>query len=103
MARSAVANAVSAGGEEFAAGALQQARDKLARADAAAGQDKPDEARTLAQQAEADAQVAAARSRAAKAQRTLTALQGDNRVLQEEMERQSRAAPMPVAPTSPRN
>lgn len=102
VARSAVANAVSAGSEEFSPGELLLARDKLARAQSAAARDEPQAARALAEQAQADAQLAAARSRAAKAERTVAALQGDSRALQEEMQRKSRAVPMSTAPSSPR-
>jgi hypothetical protein len=100
VARAAVANAVSAGADEFAANELNQSRDKLARADKAVVQDEPDLARALAQQSLADAQVATAKARSAKAQRTALALQADSRALQEEMDRKSPATP---SPTTPRN
>ncbi len=44
-------------------------------------------ARQLAEQAQVDAQLAATTSRSAKAQKTARELQEDNRVLQQEIER----------------
>jgi membrane-bound lytic murein transglycosylase len=111
VARAAVANAASAGADELAASELRTARDKLARAEIAASQKQADEARRLAQQAQVDAQLATAKARSAKAERTVLAAQADSRALQEEMDRKSRPAPMQpplplpaiTAPTAPRN
>jgi hypothetical protein len=105
VARAAVANAVSAGADEFAPSELNMSRDKLARADKAVADDEAEIARSLAQQALADAQVATAKARTAKAQRTATALQADSRALQEEMNRKAPATQTPLvpSPTTPRN
>lgn len=83
----AVANAVSAGGTGLAPGELHGARDKLARANAALLAEDYPLARTLAEQSEVDAQLAVAKSRAAKAEIAARTLQEDGRVLREELDR----------------
>jgi Domain of unknown function (DUF4398) len=101
VSQAAVANAVSAGGPEFAAAEMRSARDKLERANAAMLSKDYDNARTLAQQAQVDAQLAASKARSSKAQKAASELAQDSRVLQEELDRKARPQTMPVAPTPP--
>ena len=83
----AVARAAQAGGTELAPGDMALARDKLAQANAALAQEKNDNARTLAEQAQVDAQVAEAKARSVKANKAAAELQESNRVLRQEIQR----------------
>ncbi len=85
----AVANAVSAGGPEFAAGDMRNAREKLDRANVAMTAKKYEVARSLAEEAQVDAQLAGARARTAKAKKVSAELQEDSRVLREEISRKA--------------
>jgi hypothetical protein len=67
-ARQAIEDAEQAGAAELAPAELAAAIDRLARAEARARQRHYDEATFLAEQAEADARLAAVRSRAAAAE-----------------------------------
>ena len=89
VARAAVADAVSAGGAEFAPLALRGAQDKLDRANAAMAAGANRDARRWAEEAEADARLAAATARATKAERAVTEVQSGIRALQEELARNS--------------
>ena len=83
----AVAQAVSAGGQELAPTEMGAARDKLVRAHlAVAAKDNP-QALRLAQQAQVDAQLAASKAEATKARKAEAELQEAARVLREEMKR----------------
>jgi hypothetical protein len=73
-ARSAVADAESAGAATRAPADLAAARDKLARAEDRARLRHFDEAQSLAEQAAADARLAALRARAAAAETALDAV-----------------------------
>jgi Domain of unknown function (DUF4398) len=90
VSKAAVANAVGAGANELAAGDMRLARDKLDRANAALVAEDYLLACSLAEQAEVDAQLAVTRSRLAKAQKAANALQEDNRVLREEIDRKNK-------------
>jgi len=90
LSRAAVANAVSAGAREFAAPDLSAAEDKVAKADQMMSAKNYEAALWLAEQAHADADVAAARARSGKAQKALFAAQEDSRVLREEINRKSK-------------
>ncbi|RKS23492.1 MULTISPECIES: DUF4398 domain-containing protein [Pseudomonas] len=68
---SAVNNAVSAGGTEFAAVEMKTAQDKLKQAEIAMHDKKYDQARTLAEQAEWDARVAERKAQAMKAEQAV--------------------------------
>jgi Domain of unknown function (DUF4398) len=96
----AVANAVSAGGPEWAAPEMRAAREKLDRANAAMTAKDFEQARKWANEAQADAQLAAAKARANKAQKAADVMRDDSRVLAEELDRKSKAMP---TNTSPRN
>lgn len=89
VARAAVADAVSAGGAEFAPVALRGAQDKLDRANAAMAAGANRDARRWSEEAEADARLAAATARATKAERAVAEVQSGIRALQEELARNS--------------
>jgi hypothetical protein len=86
----AIDNAVSAGGPEFAPAEMNSARDKLARANVALSVNDYAGAKWLAEQAQADADLAASKSRTAQAQKAALAVQEDGRVLHEELDRKSK-------------
>jgi predicted S18 family serine protease len=91
--QSAVNSAVSAGGTEYAAVEMKSAQDKLKQADLAMQDQKYDEARRLAEQAEWDARVAERKAQAAKAEKAVQdARQGVNELREEGM-RQVQPAP----------
>jgi hypothetical protein len=89
LAKSAVSNATAAGGNEFAPVALRTAMDKMEGADTAMGAGNFDKARSLAEEADVDANLALATSRAAKTQKAVTELQQDNSVLRQEINRKT--------------
>ncbi len=86
----AVANAVSAGAPELAPMEMKTARDKMGRANAAMATRDYDLALSLAQEAQVDAGVAQAKAQSAKARKAAQAVQEDNRVLQEELDRKTK-------------
>jgi hypothetical protein len=90
VSKAAVANAVGAGGTEFAPAEMRTAQEKLDRANQAMAAKDYERARWLAEQAQVDAQLAVAKARSAKAQKAAYALQEDSRVLREELNRKSR-------------
>jgi predicted S18 family serine protease len=93
VSQSAVNSAVSAGGTEYSAVEMKSAQDKLKKAELAMQEQKYDEARRLAEQAEWDARVAERKSQAAKAEQAVQdARQGVNE-LREEGLRQVQPAP----------
>ena len=83
----AVSNASSAGGNEFAPLQLKSALDKMDGAERAMAAEDYLLARQLAEQAQADAQLAAATARSTQAQKAAKALQEGNRVLHQEIDR----------------
>jgi len=87
VSKAAVANAVGAGGTEFAPAEMRTAQEKLDRANQAMAAKDYERARWLAEQAQVDAQLAVTKARSAKAQKAAFALQEDNRVLREELDR----------------
>lgn len=89
VSRMAVANAASAGGNEFAATEMRAAQDKLERANQAMTAKDYENAQSLAEQAQADAQLATAKARTGKAQKAAAAVQEDSRVLRHELDRKS--------------
>jgi len=90
VSKAAVANAVGAGGPEFAPAEMRTAQDKLDRADQAMAAKDYERARWLAEEAQVDAQLAVTKARSAKAQKAAYALQEDGRVLREELNRKSK-------------
>lgn len=89
VSKMAVSNATSAGGNEFASAEMRSAQDKLDRAIQAMTAEDYANAESLAEQAEADAQLAATKARSAKALGAATAVQEDSRVLRKELDRKS--------------
>ena len=86
VSQSAFNSAVSAGGTEYSAVEMKSAQDKLKQAEIAMQDQKYDEARRLAEQAEWDARVAERKSQAAKAERAVQdARQGVNELREEGM------------------
>lgn len=85
--KTAVSNAASAGGNEYASANMREAQDKLERAVQAMAEQDYQDARLLAEQAEVDAQLAASKARAAKAQEAAVTVLEDSRVLREEIDR----------------
>ncbi|PVZ16060.1 MULTISPECIES: DUF4398 domain-containing protein [unclassified Pseudomonas] len=71
LAQSAVNDAVSNGGVEFAPVETKSAQDKFHQADIAMHDENYDKARMLAEQAEWDARVATRKAQAAKAQKAV--------------------------------
>lgn len=90
VARAAVADAVSAGGAEFAPGALVVAQEKLERGAAAMAARQYDDARRLAEEAEVDARLAAVIARSAKTQRAVAEVELGIQALKDEIARNAR-------------
>lgn len=90
-ARASIAQAESAGAQKSAPVDLLAARDKLGKAEMASRDERYSAARQLAEQAEADAEVAERKSRAAKAEAAAAELTRANEVLRKELERKSRS------------
>jgi hypothetical protein len=85
--QSAVNDAVSAGGTEFAAVEMKTAQDKLKQAEIAMHDKQYDQARLLAEQAEWDARVAERKAQAAKAEQTVKDSQQGVQELRQESQR----------------
>ncbi len=90
VSKSAIANAVSAGGNEYAPVEMRNAQDKMDRANRAMGKEDYEIAGRLAQEAQSDARLAEKKAESAKAQKSADALQEDNRVLREELSRKTK-------------
>jgi hypothetical protein len=90
VSKAAVANAVDAGGPEFAPVEMRAAQEKLDRAGQAMAAKDYNSARSLAEQAQVDAQLAGSKARSAKAQKAALAVQDDRRALREELDRKSK-------------
>ncbi|NTV10135.1 MAG: DUF4398 domain-containing protein [Zoogloea sp.] len=86
----AVARAASAGGAELAPAQMQTARGKLDRAKEAMAAGDYDLARSLAQEAQVDAQLAETQARSNKAQKAAAELQESIRVLRDELDRKNK-------------
>ena len=87
VARSAVNDAAAADSAQYAPVELRSAQEKLDKANVAMADRAYDEARRYAEAAEADAKLAAATARSAKAQRALTEVESGIRALREEIAR----------------
>lgn len=87
VAKAAINNATSAGGNEFAPQPFKSALQKMDAAEQAMAEKDYPRARQLAEEAQVDAQLAAVMARSARAQKAAFELQEGNRVLQEEIER----------------
>lgn len=84
----ALASAGTAGGGEAAPLEMRLAREKLARANVAMAAKDYDAARSLAEQAEVDAQLAGVKARSGQSAKAATEVQDASRALREEMNRQ---------------
>src|ERR1700694_5305657 len=85
--KSALANAVSAGGSEYAPVEMRAAQEKMDRANRAMDKEDFENARRLAEEAQADARLAEKKAQSGKAQKAASVTQDDIRVLREEMNR----------------
>ena len=90
ISRAAINNASSAGANELAPQQLKFAMEKMGAAEQAMTEKDYVRARQLAEQAQVDAQLAEATARSAKEQKAADALQESNRVLREEIERNTK-------------
>ncbi len=88
-ARQAIAGAERAEAPRYAAGELSEARTKLASADQAVKDERMPMAERLADQSRAEAELASARSSAAKAAAVNAQMTQSNGVLAEELQRAS--------------
>lgn len=86
----AIDQAISAGAAELAPAELRLAREKLDRARVAMNNRDNTQALILAEQAQADAQLAVTRTRTVKAEKAAASLQEGRRVLREEIHRNER-------------
>ena len=90
VSKSAVANAVAAGGSEYAPVEMRTAQDKLDRAHRAMDKEDYVNARWLAEEAQVDARLAEKKAQSAKAQKAAIVMSDDIRVLREEINRKSK-------------
>ena len=90
VSKAAVANAVSAGGSEYAPVEMRTAQEKMDRANRAMDKEDYENARWLAEEAQADARLAEKKAQSAKAQKAANVMQDDLRVLREEIDRKSK-------------
>lgn len=88
--RAAVTQAERGGAGEYAAVELLSAREKLNRADLAMRDGRNEEASRLAEQAEADAVLAAAKARTSQSQKAVDNMKQAIETLRQEIERKSR-------------
>ena len=88
--KAAVAEATNAGSNEYAPRQLKSALEEMGGAEQAMTEKKYEQARSLAEQAQVDAQLALATTRAAKAKKAADALHEDDHVLREEMNRNAK-------------
>jgi hypothetical protein len=90
VSKSAIANAVAAGGAEYAAVEMKSAQEKMDGANRAMAKEDYADARWLAEQAQADARLAEKKAQSAKAQKAAGVMEEDLRVLREELARKSK-------------
>jgi hypothetical protein len=95
-ARTLIEQAEKAGAQRYAAVELDQARNKLRLADAAAEHGKKDEARARANEAAADAELAMARTSSGEAKKAADEVEQGTQTLQQETQRnQTTTSPNP--------
>ena len=90
VATAAVAHAAAAGAAELAPTEMRTASEKLDMAKAAVTAKNYDRAQSLAQEAQADASLAEAKSLSIKARKAAQAVNEDNSALREELDRKSK-------------
>lgn len=91
--RAAIEEAQTAGATERAPVEMQAARRKLDESRRAVVEDDNARARRLAEQAEADARLAAAKARSSRSQEAVAALQASIRTMRDELARDAATAP----------
>jgi hypothetical protein len=97
-ARTLIEQAEKAGAQRYAAVQLDQARNKLRLAEAAAEDGKQDEARARANEAAADAELAQARTSSGEAAKSAEDVQRGTDTLRQETERKATTSPPPNSP-----
>lgn len=90
VSKSAIANALSAGGSEYAPVEMRIAQEKMDRASRAMAKEDYEVARSLAAEAQADARLAEKKADSARARKAAVVMQEDIRVLREEINRNSK-------------
>jgi Domain of unknown function (DUF4398) len=90
VSNAALSHAVRAGGGEYAPVEMRSAQDKMERASRAMVKEDYEDARWLAEEAQADATLAEKKAESAKARKAAVVMQDDNRVLREEINRNSK-------------
>src|ERR1700686_2246624 len=75
VSKAALANAVSAGGNEYAPVEMRTAQEKMDRANRAMEREDYENARWLAEEAQADARLAEKKAQSAKAEKAASAMQ----------------------------
>ncbi len=88
--KASIANAESAGGNEFAGLEMRAAQEKFDQARRAMEKEQYAEAKLLAEQAHADAKLAEKKSQSAKAQKAAAVIEEDLRILREEINRKTK-------------
>ncbi len=89
VSKAEITNANSAGGNEFAPLPFNSAMIKMDAAEQAMANEDYLTARNLAEEAQVDAQLAAVTARSTKAQKAVSQLLEDNRVLRQEIDRKT--------------
>jgi len=97
-ARTLIEQAEKAGAQQYAAVELDQARNKLRLASAAAEDGKNEEARARANEAAADAELAQARATSGEAKKAADEVERSTATLQRESERNQTTTPLPPSP-----
>ena len=87
--KGAISAADSAGGNQYASAEMRTAKDKLDRAVQAMTAEDYKNAKWLAEQAQADAQLASAKAGSAKAQKAAVTVQEGSHILRKELDRKS--------------
>ena len=90
VSKSAITNAVRAGGAEHAPVELKTAQDKMDQANRAMVKEDYEDARRLAEEAQVDARLAEKKAESAKARKAALVMGDDIRVLREEINRKSK-------------
>ena len=90
VSNSAIANAVAAGGPEYAPVEMRTAQDKMDRAHRAMDKEDYVQAKWLAEEAQVDARLAEKKAQSAKAQKAAIVMGDDIRVLRDEINRKSK-------------
>jgi hypothetical protein len=98
-ARTLIEQAEKAGAQRYAAVEVDQARNKLKLAEAAAEDGKKEEARARANEAAADAELAMARTTSGEAEKAAAEVQRGTDTLQRESERERQVVPATPAPS----